>query len=222
MHSQRRHRGQQRDEQRRLGGKQEIEGDAGAEQHRQPQEPALLLGLELAGEGGEERQATWTLQGEAAGIAQPRFCSADLRHRACPSPQASRCGRARSSGGRPAHGSHGRQERDRAIETAVIPAPRVPDRARAGPGRDPCTAQQVVLVSACLAREPQSWRLSTRRLVSQCCSQEQAASCLVSRPGPARRAYARASGAGMTKNGGLTPSRHPTPSPRCRAGRRCG
>jgi hypothetical protein len=32
-----------------------VDGDAGSEHHRQPQKPALLLGLKVAGEGGEER-----------------------------------------------------------------------------------------------------------------------------------------------------------------------
>jgi hypothetical protein len=40
-----------------------VDGDAGSEHHRQPQEPELLLGLEVVGEGGEERNIARPLPG---------------------------------------------------------------------------------------------------------------------------------------------------------------
>ena len=61
VHGQRRHHRQQRRERPRLGGQQEIEGDASAEHHRQPQEPALLLGFEVAGEPGERQPPAGSL-----------------------------------------------------------------------------------------------------------------------------------------------------------------
>ena len=55
------------DQQERLGGKREIERNARPEQHRQPQEPAVVLGFEALGEAAGERQRR-PVQGETTGI----------------------------------------------------------------------------------------------------------------------------------------------------------
>ena len=64
-----------------LDRQQEVERDAGAEQHRQPQEPALLLGLEAAGDRAKERQCRRIAREYAARSQRRRSGSPHLRHR---------------------------------------------------------------------------------------------------------------------------------------------
>ena len=109
MHRQRRHRRQRGGDGPRLERQQEIERDAAAEHHRQPEKPALLLGFEVASEEPQERQLprrrTWRQPGDVQG---PRLDSAHLRHRTHPAAAPAARGR-RYSGARPAYGAHRRQ-----------------------------------------------------------------------------------------------------------------
>jgi hypothetical protein len=52
----------------------------------------------------------------------------------------------------------------RDTSTNVSPAPRAPDRARAGTGRDPCTSKQARALSLCTAPSPRGRRGSHRSL----------------------------------------------------------
>ncbi len=109
MHRQRRRRRQRGGDGPRLERQQEIERDAAAEHHRQPEKPAVLLGFEVASEEPQERQLprrrTWRQPGDAQG---PRLDSAHLRHRTHPAAAPAARGR-RYSGARPAYGAHRRQ-----------------------------------------------------------------------------------------------------------------
>ena len=79
---------QQGRQQSRLARQQEVEGDAAAEHHRQPQEPLLPLGLEAAGERAENGPCRSTPRHYAARSQRRRSGSPHPRHRVHPSPAA--------------------------------------------------------------------------------------------------------------------------------------
>jgi hypothetical protein len=72
------------DQRQRLGGQREVERDPAAEQHGQPQEPALLLGLELLREGGAEPARSRARRCPVAGVKRPGPGSAHLHHGRAP------------------------------------------------------------------------------------------------------------------------------------------
>jgi hypothetical protein len=79
------HRRHERDERQRLDGEGEVDSDTGAEQHRQPQEPALLLGLQQARNRRKKPGCHRARRRAAAGTERPSpGPAADLRHAARP------------------------------------------------------------------------------------------------------------------------------------------